>query len=135
MYSWPDHFPEQCPPSHATDLSGSTFRFINKRQPTEYDFTSHYERLPGGDWAGQECKARGLSVLRTYDDCVTMREGVPALRRKHLAVANVAAPVGVVATTPSANCVGHCTWWRNVSPAEAAKHFSLLTESNEEDHV
>lgn len=135
MYSWPDHFPEQCPPAHAVDLSGPAFRFINRRQATEYDFTSHYERQPSGDWAGQECKARGLSVLRTYDDCVIMREAVPALRKKRLAVANVTAQVGLVATTPSANCEGHATWWRSVPIATAMQHFSLLSESTEEAHV
>src|SRR5574340_731706 len=123
VYVWPAHFPIQCPPDHATGLHGTVYRFINGPHPTEWDFLSHYERAPTKLW-GDACKARGLSVVRTLEDCEIMREGVPALRKKRIAVADISIPVGVVANTPSKTCVGHCTWWRGADPGAVKALFA-----------
>lgn len=127
MYSWPLHYPDQCPPIDAAALSGQVFRFINKKNPTNYDFTSHYERDPDGIWHDQ-CQARGLSVYKSYEHCLLMRAAVPALRKKLLAVATITGSVGVIANTPSRNCDGHYTWWCCVSPNEVLPFFTNLDE-------
>ena len=64
--------------------------------------------------------------MRTVQDCEAMREGVPALRKKKIAIANIDTHVGLIASTPSGTCKGHCTWWRS-SPANEV--HSLFTAS------
>lgn len=126
MYSWPTHFPSACPPPSAEELTGTVFRFINGATPVEKDFKSHYERNPGSDWGHQACMARGLSVLRTLADCAAMKEAIPALRKKRIAVAEIESSIGVIAPTPSNSCDGHCTWWRSVAPSAVVPLFSTV---------
>lgn len=127
LYSWPNHFPLQCPPPEATELSGQIFRFINGPAPVDWDFLSHYERRPAGEW-GDACKARGISVVRTYEDCQIMRAGVPALRKKRLAVASIESSVGLISNSPSGTCQGHCTWWRSSPAGEVKLLFANFAE-------
>lgn len=128
MYKWPDHFPVQCPPSHSAEASGSLFRFINGRTPALRDFLSHYERDPNANVDHDPCLARGLSVLKTYEDCNIMRKGVPALRKKRIAMGKPQEASGLLAGTPSRTCQGHCTWWRSVAPADVVLLFTTLSE-------
>lgn len=130
MYIWPTHFPTQCPPSHAVELTGTIFRFINGKIPADRDFVSHYERNPNGDWGNDPCKARGLSVLRSVEDCQIMRAGVPALRKKRIAIASIAVSVGVIANTPSGTCEGHKTWWLTIPPSALAPLFTKIEENS-----
>lgn len=123
MYSWPSHYPESCPPPEATDLIGVVYRFINGANPSEKDFKSHYERQPGENWGNKACEARGLSVLRTPEDCGEMRKAVPALRKKSIAIANIEQSVGVIKVTPSNSCENHCTWWRSLMPSDVVGMF------------
>jgi hypothetical protein len=134
VYVWPSHFPVSCPPSSAAELAGTVFRFINGRTAAERDFISHYERDPGKDWGDDGCKARGLSILRTWADCEVMRKAVPALRKKQVAHAEITTPVGLVAGTPSNSCAGHCTWWRSPPPAAVHPLFAVFDESEEAAH-
>jgi hypothetical protein len=115
-------------PSHAEALQGTIYRFINGKAPAERDFLSHYEREPLKAWGVDECKARGLSVLRTWSDCGLMRKAVPALRKKKVAVADVAPSIGLIATTPSRSCAGHCTWWFSATPDQIRALFSTCSE-------
>lgn len=135
VYSWPDHYPQSCPPSEAIDLNGTVYRFINGANPAERDFQSHYERQPDKDWGAEACKARGLSVLRTPADCGEMRKAIPALRKKRVAMATVTTPVGLIATTPSHSCDGHSTWWRALQPSEVVGLFTTVAEQHGADHA
>ena len=131
MYVWPTHFPPACPPAHASNLTGTVFRFINGRAPSDRDFVSHYERSPAHDWGMQACQARGLSVVRTWSDCGLMRKAIPALRKKRVAVAHISTQVGVLANTPSNSCTGHNTWWRAPSPTDVCSLFQTFAEPAE----
>ena len=128
MYVWPTHFPTSCPPAAANDLAGTVYRFINGATPADRDFVSYYEREPARDWGADACKARGLSVIRTWADCGLMRKAIPALRKKRIAVANVETQIGVLATTPSNSCAGHGTWWRAPTPGEVRSLFATFDE-------
>jgi len=128
MYSWPEHYPPQCPPQAATQASGVVYRFIDGRIPSEGDFLSHHERQPDKKWEPMECQARGLSILRTLDDCNTMRKGIPALRKKRIAEGTLASTDGLIVPTPSNLCNGHCTWWRHKAPKEVCSYFTILDE-------
>tara|TARA_R110002049_G_scaffold84503_3_gene215038 strand:+ start:507 stop:911 length:405 start_codon:yes stop_codon:yes gene_type:complete len=125
VYTWPTHFPSQCPPEDATEISGKIFRLISRDGPKEFDFQSHYERAPGAVRTETECISRGLSVLRSYHDCEVLMDAVPALRKKLVAEANLETGTGLIGETPSGNCAGHCTWWRSVTVEEACSLFSL----------
>lgn len=135
MYSWPDHYPQSCPPSEAIELTGTVYRFINGASPAERDFHSHYERQPDKDWGNESCKARGLSVLKTTAGCGEMRKAIPALRKKRVAVATIDLPVGLIATTPSNSCDDHCTWWRTVHPSEVLGLFTTVSEQHGAEHA
>jgi hypothetical protein len=104
------------------------YRFIDGRMPSESDFLSHYERQPDKKWAPKECQARGLSILRTLDDCIAMRQGVPALRKKSIAEGTLVSTDGLIAPTPSKTCTGHCTWWRHKAPNEISSGFKVIDE-------
>ena len=75
-----------------------------------------------------ECNARGLSVLRTYEDCQAIRAAVPAFRKRRLVVGDINVSVGLIARTPSRNCGNHSTWWRAIPPEEAGPYFALFDE-------
>jgi hypothetical protein len=128
MYVWPSHFPTQCPPTEATELVGIVYRFINKQELTDWDFLSHYERAPHANWSHSPCNCRGLSVVRTSQDYAAMRDAVPALRKKKIAIADINSSVGVISTTPSNSCNDHCTWWRSPTAAEVRAMFNVLDE-------
>ena len=135
MYVWPSHFPPSCPPPDSVDLAGTVYRFINGAAPADRDFvSSYYEREPEKDWGKEGCKARGLSVLRTWADCRVMRKAIPALRKKRVGVAQVSAPIGLVSNTPSQSCTGHCTWWRAPKPSEVRPLFTTFDEPSEADN-
>lgn len=135
VYSWPEHYPQACPPDSAKELVGTIYRFINGTSPAEKDFLSHYERNPSKDWGHDACKARGLSVLRTLSDCGLMRKAVPALRKKRVAVADISTSVGLVAITPSNSCDDHNTWWRAPLPSVVFPLFSTIAETQEAGHA
>ncbi len=126
MYVWPSDYPEACPPTEAIDLIGAAFRFINGSSPAARDFVSYYERHPYKVWGAQACMARGLSICRTLEDCRHLRSAVPALRKKRVAAANIAEPVGVVHPTPSNSCKGHCTWWLAPSAIDVEMLFNTV---------
>ena len=125
MSAWPLHFPLQCPPSNSIALVCNVYRFTNRRTPCDADFLSHYERKPDTDWK-DPCQARGLSVLRTIADCLTMQDGVPALRKKCIAVATISVSVGVIVKTPSQTSSEHHTWWRSAPVATVLPLFASL---------
>lgn len=129
MFAWPEHYPPQCPPQAALQMSGTVYRFINGRIPSENDFASHFEREPSKVWLPNECQARGLSVVKTLEDCNAMRAGVPALRKKRIAKGSLNTTDGLVAPTPSKTCEGHCTWWRHKAPSEVQRIFKLVEEA------
>lgn len=128
MYFWPKHYPLQCPPQTAMQASGVIFRFINGQMPSERDFLSHYERQPDKKWEPNECQARGLSVLRTLDDCNAMRKGIPALRKKRIANGSLSSTDGLIGSTPSNVCNGHHTWWLNKTQKEVSLYFTMFDE-------
>lgn len=126
VYNWPKHFPSQCPPATAEEAIGIVYRFINGNNPNSKDFISHYERDP---IENNNCQARGLSVLRSFDACEIMRQGVPALRRKKIALGTLPNGVGVIKITPSVTCSEHYTWWRFSKPESISPLFKTFNES------
>ncbi len=125
MIEWPNHYPEQCPPSTAEKVSGKIYRFTNRTNPKHKDFLSYYERYPKNDWPEGEkaCNARGLSVYANEEDCNVAAASNPALRKKRLCVAELPKEAGVVADTPSKNNRNHKTLWSLLCAQELVNFF------------
>ena len=123
MKKWPDHYPERCPPSTAEEVSGKIYRFTNRTNPKHKDFLSYYELHPVKDCGKKVCNARGLSVFANEEDCRVAAATIPALRKKHLCVAELPKEAGVVADTPSNNIANHKTLWSLLGPQELADLF------------
>jgi hypothetical protein len=124
--TWPEHYPEKCPPDTATDVSGEVYRFTSKTNPKHKDFLSYYELKPNNDWGKMECQARGLSVYTTKEDCRAAIDTIPALRKKYLCVAELHGEAGVIAETPSQNSNNHKTLWSLFSAEELANLFKSI---------
>lgn len=109
--TWPDHFPENCPPIDASRVEGQYFRLVTADPPVEWDVMSHKERDPGKNWGSGQCRACGLSIYGDEEEARKTRRRIPALRGTKVAIANVTPASGVVAPTPTRTAKSHCTWW------------------------
>ena len=133
MSSWPEHYPEQCPPKKAFHHQGVLFRFINRNNPVPRDFRSYYELDPEKDWGEQACQARGLSVVKCALGVKEMRDAIPALRRKKVSKAVISMECGMLANTPSSSSERHCTWWIPASLENPEEMFETANESELEN--
>lgn len=129
MNSWPNHYPEACPPIEAEEVSGKVYRFTNRNNPKHKDFQSHYEQWQGRDWGSKACDARGLSVFSCLEDCDAAAAAVPALRKKKICVAKLPTSSGVLAETPSRNTNNHKTLWPLLSAQELADLFTPINSA------
>lgn len=130
MSSWPEHYPQQCPPKEAYYHNGDLFRFINRNNPQSRDFKSYYEMSPEKDWGNKACQARGLSVLKCALGVEEMRDAIPALRRKKVSKAIISSVDGMLANTPSSSSQRHCSWW---VPASLGNLDQLFVTANESE--
>lgn len=111
MYSWPNHYPNSCPPNEAEPTSGQIYRFTYKSTPMAKDFKAFYDGDPSKDWGDLACQARGLSVYPTLEACREAAGKVPSLAKKKLASGAMQVSYGKIAETPSKNTSSHMTWW------------------------
>ena len=122
--SWPDHYPKNCPPDDAESPPERIYRFTNRKSPKVKDFVSYYEQKPNEDWPENKgCMARGLTVYKTLEDSIAAAATVPALKKKHLAVANLPSNSGLIAETPPNNPKNHNTFWPLATAEDLAALF------------
>jgi hypothetical protein len=126
--TWPDHYPDKCPPDNANQPSGDIFRFTNRTNPKYKDFMSYYELQPNGDWGGKACQSRGISVFTSVEDSIAAAAIVPALKKKHLSKAELPPNSGVIATTPPDNSRNHNTLWPLINAEDLSILFSPVAE-------
>lgn len=113
--AWPEHFPQNCPPSDAWPAQGEFFRLVPTEPFTEEDFESHVEKFLKGQlkqrfW-NDECTASGLSLLATRDGAEATRNAVGPLRG-HIITQGRIDQSGLVKKTSSKTASCHHTWWR-----------------------
>ena len=104
--TWPDFFPEDCPPNDATLASGRAYRFVRRNPPESSDFQPY--RKTGQRYDGDACEASALSILREISDVRHMQRAVPGFRSRQVAVGDLR--VGVVKYTPG-RTQSHHGWW------------------------
>ena len=109
---WPAHFPENCPPVDSEPASGYVYRLIEGTIPDEMDFKPYRELSPDRNFAASECQACGLSVYRDLKDVRQLRNRVPRMRRKSVAVGALSPDLGRILNTPSLSYQSHHTWWQ-----------------------
>lgn len=122
---WPDHFPENCPPTEAQQTAVDVYRVAVNSPPNHEDFMTYKEEGKRYNKTN-ECLACGLSVFKNISDVHTMLQNVPMMRKKirYILKGNITGESGVVGDTPK-HYKSHATWWlySGLAPEE---HFVLL---------
>lgn len=103
-------FPDGCPPDDAGDLTGDVYRLVDGNPPSDWDFQSKHQRSQSLSKAG-DCLACGLSILRSWTDAERLKQRIPGMRKKSIAVGIIPEPLGKTKATPTRNQAGHHTWW------------------------
>lgn len=105
MADFPDHYPDSCPPTTATDGSGVVFRIVGADPIQASYFVSHYDLGTGKSAA--ECERRGLSVFNSYKGAQHRLHLSPHLGTR-IASGELNADAGKLSLP---NRGGHMTWW------------------------
>ncbi len=130
--TWPDHFPDGCPPAEAVPASGEFYRLVDHDPVEEVDFWSHRELSDAGligtqRWTEEmECRAVACSVFQDKDDAVSAQGMSGRMRKKRIAMGDVSGDGVLLATPSSRTGSSHHSWWRNVGDV-AWRTFSVLT--------
>lgn len=109
--SFPDDYPEGCPPDDAPYADCEVFRVVSNNPPDSGEFPTLAEK--GRILNGRECECHGLSVFRDRADAQFCAEKYPHLGSL-IARAELSPSQGKLAATPRViNGVenSHATWW------------------------
>jgi hypothetical protein len=122
--TFPNGWPEGCPPYEAVDASDDIFRIVGHEPPADCDFMTHFEsgKLPNAP----PCLRCGLSVFRQIGDAIHQRRLLPRLGRL-IAKGTLSAEHGKTKVTPGKQPT-HTTWW----PYERVNRASLFSVVSEE---
>ena len=123
-FSWPDYFPDDCPPQDSEPASGEVYRLVKSNPPTEDDFEDYVNLYPERDFRERECRACGLSVFRDVEDASNLRDRVPAMRGHLVARGKLNSELGRMKHTPGRR-QSHFTWWVPVG-VECHRFFSVF---------
>ena len=111
VVKFPAYFPENCPPAEAIAEKCLLFRLCKKATLSEQDFISFY--LINPQKHKDNINAYGLSVFKSFDDCVRAKSKSPNLRKKYKYVARGLnnSYRGKILHTPNGTNPNHYTWW------------------------
>ena len=116
--SFPNNWPENCPPEDAVDADGIVYRIVKNDPPLPQDLATHFEtdRLR----KAPPCLRCGLSVFRDVVDVIHQRLLLPKLGG-FIARADLQREHGRTKLTQGAQPT-HTTWW----PCEGVPRASLF---------
>jgi len=123
--SWPDSFPEGCPPSEALPISGIFFRCVNSDPPNQDDFLSAIEKNPRRRNPEDECKLYGVSMYTQIDDIKRLRNISPPFREMQIAQGQLGSEHGVMRNTKSKYGNSHYTMWF-FKEIDVSSNFSVI---------
>lgn len=115
-FSFPDCWPENCPPTDAEDAFSEVYRVCSANPPMPKDFKSHAEL--GKQMGGDECMRYGLSVFRKEADAWHLTKIFPKLGR-WVFIGRLSPDKGKIKATPARHHPSHTTWWPYASVARA----------------
>lgn len=121
--TWPDHFPENCPPEEAIPASGLVYRLLKDDHIQPWDFLSHRERFPNKNFFLPECQVCGLSVYLDIEGVRKMQRRVSSMRGKKLCYGTLTPEMG--AMKPTGHEISHRTWWPT-KECDRSAPFSLV---------
>jgi hypothetical protein len=130
MTTWPEWFPENCPPATAAPATGTFYRLVEEETVTRDDFRSVRELLRLGlksrqYWSDEEeSNAVACSVHAVIDDAEKTRKSIGALKNRRIAQGEIDGD-GRVLHTPSRLTHSHHSWWRPVDD-EAWQTFEVV---------
>ena len=131
-YTWPDDFPEDCPPEQAPHADGTYYRIVKNDPPEPSDFVSIYhlsrrraEREIGYGRRTQ-CETMGLSVYTERNHAIQCAQQFPKIGDK-IAQLFLTSASGTAIQTGS-GLGSHNTWWkpRGFDPLSSAQVVKLI---------
>jgi len=118
---WPAHFPPQCPPADAADLSNTVFYLVEHNPPTAEDFRSARER---DTFIGKpECERASLSCGLTREYILRLKDSIPRLKSMLVATSDLKAEHGKI--KPTGRPGHHSMWLCAVALASAPTLFQV----------
>ena len=108
--TWPDFYPENCPPAEAEPASGTVYRLVKHDPARAEDFKSVFEENPRGAIKKKTVKIYGLSVHRDLSDSERLKKRSKKFKNRHIAKGSLNPTLGMIQHTPSIE-ESHHSWW------------------------
>ena len=109
-FTWPDFYPEDCPPAEAEPASGTVYRLVKHDPARAEDFKSFFEENPKGAKKKKTVKIYGLSVHRDLSDSERLKKRSKKFKNRHIAKGSLNPTLGMIQHTPSIE-ESHHSWW------------------------
>ena len=115
--TWPDFYPEDCPPAEAEPASGTVYRLVKHDPARAEDFKSAFEGNPRGAIKKETVNIYGLSVHRDISDSERLerherlKNRARKYKNRQIAEGNLNPALGMIQHTPSNKYKSHHTWW------------------------
>ncbi|MCH9647784.1 MAG: hypothetical protein K0U98_06065 [Deltaproteobacteria bacterium] len=107
--TWPNSYPDLCPPAEATPADGTVLRLVRNDPPRPDDFRA-WSVENGRVAKSKPCQSCAVSVFEQIDDVRKMQRRVPSQRVKPVAAAELKPEMGVTKLTPK-RYQSHRSWW------------------------
>ena len=108
--TWPDFYPENCPPAEAEPASGTVYRLVKHDTARAEDFKSVFEENPKGAKKKKTVKIYGLSVHRDLSDSERLKNRARKFKNRQIAEGSLNPTLGMIQHTPSIE-ESHHSWW------------------------
>lgn len=122
-YSWPEHYPENCPPEEADSRPGTYFRCISGNDVTEEDFESNYDMNLRRDMERTNpCARRSTSIWSTFKGARRILDLWPQFPSRCIAEVGLDGRCGQLKRSKGKERREHYHWWipTNIDPCHFA---------------
>ena len=112
--TWPDLYPENCPPAEAEPVSGTFYRLVRHNPARAEDFKSVFEENPKRFNYIPTIENCGLSVQKDPQDSERLerlKKRARKYKNRQIAEGNLNPTLGMIQHTPSKKYKSHHTWW------------------------
>ncbi len=112
-FTYPAHYPENCPPEPYTELPDYYHRMVLKSDGIRSkDFKSYYERNKRVDSDKVNgCKQRSVSLFKNKEEAINILYQFPGMPYRFIARIYLPGGHGVIHHTPNENGKSHHDWW------------------------
>lgn len=119
--TYPESFPEGCPPKESQECRLKVYRLTKGEIVTEQDFKSYKDLGINKVLKEYPFAEYGLSVYTSYEELKKVCRSTPSLKKKfkNIASGTTYECTGVVQKTPLKNQETHYTWWvcKGINPS------------------